>query len=139
MPDGLEEGLLKNLRIISFLKSKFEKRKNSLPKELLEQYNHKVLIKLANKRNADAFLSAMQLLGFSKTTKYIWLEDKEVNIKTQAKDYMNFLFEFDNTMHESLSSIYGTPIDNKSPGTSPKKDYKKIEKALNKYIHYLSE
>lgn len=148
LPEGLEEGLLKDLRIHSFLKSKFTKRHAALPEEVKVFLTRDELLKQNKNSSETIFLTSMAELGFKKDKRYLWSDKAEVGIKEQAEDYMHFLFDFDNTFHDSLTGLLKSPKDNivyakyikqNKKWPKPKKDYANLVKALYKYIHYLSE
>ena len=148
LPEGLEEGLLKSLRIHAFLKEKFRKRFDAIPDSVKGNLTYEKMQKLYKGPSEVIFLSSMAELGFKKDKKYLWHEKSEVSIKEQAEDYMNFLYDFDNTLHDTLTALLKTPKDQTAYSNymkqykkwpKPKKDYNNSIKALYKYIHYLSE
>lgn len=148
MPEGLDVGLIKNLRIHAFLKDKFAKRKLLIPQTTLSLLTLREIQKQKDCFSESMFLNSMAELGFIKTKKYILNEKTEVSLVDQASDYAVFLLDFDNAFHASLSLYLKTPKDqvmyesfmrSNKKWPKPKKDYTTQVKAFYKYVHYLSE
>ncbi len=148
VPEGLEEGLLKNLRIHAFLKEKFAKRKNIISEATLSQLTFDEMKRQAKNSPEIVFLNSMAELGFHKNKNYTWSDKVLLDVKMQAEDYCRFLFYFDDAFHSSISHLLKSPKDQqmyisviKSNKKWPKakKNYLTEIKALYKYVHYLSE
>lgn len=149
MPEGLEAGLRKNLQIQAFLKSRYEKKRSALPSVVLSTLTYEEMDRQCNNGPENIFLASAIELGFNKKKSYPWgMGRKTLSIREQAEDYINFLFDFNNSLHNALTALLKTPKDHteynnyiKQNGKwpKPKKNYEEQVKALYKYVYYLSE
>lgn len=123
IPAGLFEDLEKNLRIYSFLKERFKSKKAKIPKETLKLYNYEEMTRLKKYANETNFIEKATLLGFSPRKSYKLIK-KVVSTYDQAIDYVELLFDFDNTLHALITECCKT---------------KTKMRAFYKYIDYLGE
>lgn len=138
IPEDLEEGLLKNLRVYSHLKRKFALKRAAIADSLKEMH-HFEKFEEVYKKTPSQLPRLLTIIGFGKKRPYQFL-NVSLNTVAQSKDYLNLFYDFDATMHEHLSKIYNSPEDKVTPYLgNPNKEYKKLIKAFYKYVHYLAD
>lgn len=138
IPEGLEEGLLKNLRVYAHLKRKFDLKRASIPESLKSEHQYEKFEEIVRKTPSQ-LPKLLSIIGFDKKRPYQFL-NVPLNVTAQGKDYLNLFYDFEGTIHEHLSKIYNTPEDDVTKYLGkPGREYQKTIKAFYKYVHYLAD
>lgn len=104
--DKFFHSLQSNLFIFNRMKLKFAKRKKLIPYSLLVNKSYSELFdELQSLRShEDKFLNKAYQVGFPRGKRtFTGIRGKKLSEYDQAVDYINLLFYFDETVHETIS------------------------------------
>lgn len=96
--------LERDLLIYSRLKNKFRKKFTAIPFSVLKANNFEEMNRIKEYHSEEEFLERAYKLGFQRGRKtYSGIRGKRISVFQQAGDYINLLFCFDDTIHNTIS------------------------------------
>lgn len=115
-----------------------------MPWQTIKHLNYDEMSRIKKNASNELYIEKANLLGFSKNKKpYKGFASKELSVFTQATDYIELLFCFDDTVHYTITNQLSVPLDleelNKNPKKFNKKKRKNILDKFYTYIEYLCE
>lgn len=112
MPLNLINSLQTHLNIYNKLKTKFNNKSKNIPRVLKAVYCYEIMRDIYNLGDKNIFLEKAYLLGFNKNLKdYKKPNGEYISLILQARDYINFLYCFDDQMQTLITLCNNNKID----------------------------